>query len=270
MSLSKIVAMGTVSYHHYSLEDALKGISGAGFQYVELAACPGMIEHVSLDMDDTGVEDLLAKLDQYNLKASGMNSNTGLMTKTGAELAKKAISLAPKLGARIVVNTIGGSSHQEDMSMFMANINEVAEHARQAGVTLGLEVHGDHTANGRLILDTIRKVNHPNVKINYDTANCVYFGDTLPYEDLQVAVPEMVHIHLKDKIDGKGVWNFPPIGMGEIDFERVLNILDDGGYRGPLSVEIEFDDRGWPPIPEVDQAAISAYRNLMHLLKPHW
>jgi hypothetical protein len=47
-------------------------------------------------------------------------------------------------------------------------------------------------------------------------------------------------------------------------------LLDDGGYGGPLSVEIEFDDKGWPAIPEVNQAAITAYRNLIQLLEPHW
>ena len=269
MSLSKIVALGTGIYHHYGLEAALKGIRRAGCGYVEMAANPPHAGHVSPDMDDAAVEALLAKLQQYSLKVVALNGNIGMMRKSDVERSKRLISLAPKLGAAIMVNTVGGAGLEEDLPPFLANVGEVADHARKNGVTIGLEVHGKHTANGKLALDTVRAVNDPNVKINYDTANCIYFGDTLPYEDLQVAVPEMAHIHLKDKIGGKGVWNFPPIGTGEIDFEKVLNILDDGGYRGALSVEIEFDDRGWPPVAEVDEAASSAYRNLMRLLEAH-
>ena len=116
-------------------------------------------------------------------------------------------------------------------------------------------------------MDLIRKVNHPNVKINYDTGNSLYFADTLPYEDLMVALPEVAHIHLKDKIGGKGVWNFPPIGTGEIDFRRILDSLSASSFSGPISVEIEFTDKGWPSLSEVDEAVIVAFRNLAPLLK---
>ena len=269
MALSKIIAMGTGMYRHYGIDAALRGLSETGCGHVEIAATPGM-DHVNPNMDDAAVEALRAKLKQYNLKAVSLNGNIGMMTKDGVERSKKLISLAPKLGAEIVVNTVGGEHLEEDLPPFLANIGEVANHARSSGVTIGLEVHGQHTANGKLALDTVRQVNDPNVKINYDTANCMYFGDTWPYEDLEVAVPEIVHIHLKDKIGGKGLWNFPPIGGGEVHFERVLNILDDRGYQGALGVEIEFDDRGWPSLAEVDEAASSAYRNLVQLLQPHW
>ena len=268
MTLSKIVPIGTVAYHEYSLETALKGIQRAGCEYVE-AFAGSEAAHVPPDMDDTTVEALLAKLQQYGLKIVSLNGNIGMMRKDDVEQSKKLISLAPKFGAAIVVNTVGGPSLEEDLPPFLANVGEVADHARKNGVTIGLEVHGKHTANGRLALDTVRAVNDPNVKINYDTANCVYFDDTWPYEDLQVAVPETVHIHLKDKIGGKGVWNFPPIGTGEVDFVKVLNILDTGGYRGALGIEMELGAWGSPSVAEVDEAVSTAYRNLMRLLEAH-
>jgi sugar phosphate isomerase/epimerase len=196
-----------------------------------------------------------------------LNGNIGFMTEGAVQRSKKLINLASKLGADIVVNTIGGPGHHEDLATFFARVADVADFAGTSQVTLAIEVHGEHSSNGSMLLEIIRKVGHPNVKINYDTGNCVYFGDSWPYEDLQLAVPELAHIHLKDKIGGKGVWNFPPIGMGEVDFRRVLHILHQGGYRGPLSVEIEFDHSGWPPVAMVHEAARTAYRNLMSLLE---
>ncbi len=158
MSLSKIVALGTGIYHHYGLEAALKGIHRAGCGYVEMAANPPHAEHVSLDMDDAAVEALLAKLQQYRLKVVALNGNIGMMRKGDVERSKKLISLAPKLGAGVVVNTLGGAGLEEDLPPFLANVGEVADHARKNGVTIGLEVHGKHTANGKLALATVRAV----------------------------------------------------------------------------------------------------------------
>lgn len=269
MALSKVIAMGTGIYHHYGIDAALRGLSQTGCGHVEIAATPG-IDHVYPDMDDAEVEALVGKLEHHSLKVVSLNGNIGMMTADGVEQSKKLIDLAPKLGASIVVNTVGGEHLEEDLPPFLANIGEIADHARSNDVTIGLEVHGKHTANGRLALDTVRQVDDPNVKINYDTANCLYFGNTWPYEDLELVVPEVVHIHLKDKIGGKGLWNFPPIGGGAVDFERVLSILDSGGYEGAFGVEIEFDDKGWPPLSEVDKAALFAFNNLVELLQPHW
>ena len=64
--------------------------------------------------------------------------------------------------------------------------------------------------------------------------------------------------------EGK-VWNFPGIGEGDIDFARVLQILDQGGYTGPVSVEIEFLGEPWPPLAEVNRAMKASYDRLAAL-----
>jgi sugar phosphate isomerase/epimerase len=61
------------------------------------------------------------------------------------------------------------------------------------------------------------------------------------------------------------VWNFPGIGEGDIDFGRVLGILDQGGYAGPLTVEIEFKGEPWPSLAEVNRAMKASYDKLAAL-----
>src|SRR5215470_12848071 len=99
MSLSNIVAMSTLAYDHHSLDDALRGISRAGFRYVELLANRGGCEHVRADMDDDASAAVLEQLTLYRLKVSSLNANLGLITREGIDLSKKAISLAARLGA---------------------------------------------------------------------------------------------------------------------------------------------------------------------------
>ena len=65
-------------------------------------------------------------------------------------------------------------------------------------------------------------------------------------------IPYMANVHLKDKRGGKGVWDFPEPGAGTVDFGSILRQLDEAGYSGPLSVEIEFQGEPWPPLAEVD------------------
>ena len=261
-----IFSLGTESYHPYTLDEALTGAGKAGFRYVELAAIPQWSEHLSLDLDNDGIDNLKEKLDNYGLKVSGINANTGLMTEEGATLAKKAISIANKLGASIVSNTISGPEPREIPHQFMKFIGNVAEHAKSEGVLLGIEIHGEHTSNGALTKKIIEQVNHPNVKINYDTGNCVYFGDTWPYEDLEKCISEVAQVHLKDKIGGKGIWDFPPVGQGEIDFIRVFDILNTANYCGSMSVEIEYKNQLWPPVSEVDKGVAFAFEHTMALI----
>jgi L-ribulose-5-phosphate 3-epimerase len=44
--MKRIIAVNSNTYHKYSIQDAIAGISGAGFKYVELTATKGWTEHV--------------------------------------------------------------------------------------------------------------------------------------------------------------------------------------------------------------------------------
>ncbi len=163
-----------------------------------------------------------------------------------------------------MLNTaIGGHySENENKDAFMANIHELADYAAARGVTIGLEVHGEIMATGQLSVPLIREIGRQNVGINYDTANCVFYGGVQAVDDLRGLAPYLVHIHLKDKVGGKKVWNFPGIGEGEVDFGAILKLLQEEGYAGPTSVEIEFSGEPWPSLAEVDRSMKVSYDTL--------
>ncbi len=75
----------------------------------------------------------------------------------------------------------------------------------------------------------------------------------------------MVHCHLKDKRGEGRVWDFPAIGEGHIDFKAVLGTMEKGGFKGPLSVEIEFHGDPWPPLTEVNRAMRASHDKLASL-----
>ncbi len=256
------VAGHTNSYHTYSLDEALAGISASGFSYVELTAVPGWTEHVELN----GKDELREKLADHGLEAVSLSAHSDLTTSEGAEHGIQAVRWAADFGLSIVNSAIGGhASQEENEEAFLANVNALADAAESAGVVVALEIHGDIMASGALTLPLMKKIGRDSIRVNYDTGNCEFYGGVKAVDDVSVIASGLEHVHLKDTTGGKGVWNFPAIGQGSVDFARVLSLLEEAGYAGPYSVEIEFEGEPWPPLEVVDEAMRQSYEHLSSL-----
>jgi L-ribulose-5-phosphate 3-epimerase len=264
--MRNILACSTNSYHTYTLEQALEGIARAGFKYVELTAVRGWTEHVPLEATDEQIAQIKARLDKLGLRISAMSGHSDLTTPEGLVDGKKAVDLCSKLGINLMSTAVGGhAGKEENKSAFMKHIFDLADYAARRNVFLALEVHGDIMASGRISIPLIKEINRANVRINYDTANCVYYGGVQAVDDIRAVVPYLANIHLKDTRGGKGVWDFPAIGEGKVDFTRILKILQEEGYTNPFSVEIEFSGEPWPPVEEVHRSVKASYQHLKQL-----
>jgi len=242
----------TNSFHTYGREEALAGIAEAGYRTVELTAVEGWTEHVDLDAD-TG--ELRARLEYYGLEPVVLSGHSDLTTDEGLVYGIKAVEWCANYGLPVMSTAIGGhESQEENESAFLANVEALANAAEDAGVDVALEIHGDIMASSDVTLPLIAKIGRDSVKVNYDTANVEFYSGDKAVDDLPKITPYLAHVHLKDTTGGKGNWHFPGCGEGTVDFARVLEILRDAGYDGPLSVEIEFEGEPWPPLDEVTEA----------------
>ncbi len=253
----------TNTYHTYGFDEALAGIAGAGFKYVELSAVPGWTEHVDLDADPGEVR---RRLDEHGLEAVSISAHSDLTTREGVEHGKKGVRWAAEFGIPIVNTAVGGhQSADENEAAFLGNIGELADEAERARVVVALEIHGDIMASSDVTLPLMEKIGRDSVKVNYDTANVEFYSGEKAVDDLPKIVPHLAHVHLKDTAGGKGNWDFGAIGSGTVDFRRVLEILEQHGYSGPYSVELEFQGEPWPPLEEVDESMRRSYRHLASL-----
>jgi len=261
--MTNSLAGHTNTYHTYSHDEALEGIAAAGFKYVELTAVPGWTEHVDLDADQG---ELRRKLDGYGLNPVSISAHSDLTTPDGLEHGLKAVRWAAEYGIPIVNTAVGGhQSADENEAAFLGNINALADEAERAGILVGLEIHGDIMASGAVTIPLLDKIGRDSIKINYDTANVVYYSGDTAVEDIPKVADDIVHVHLKETTGGKGVWNFGAIGSGVVDFAEVLRILDEAGYTGPYSVELEFSGEPWPPLADVNDAMKRSYEHLRSL-----
>src|SRR5688500_6445421 len=139
--MDNALAGHTKTYHSYGHEEALQGISAAGFKHVELSAVPGWTEHVDLDADPAETRRLL---DRYGLSAVSLSAHSDLTTREGWAHGVKAVRWAADFGIPIVNTAIGGhASQDEDERGFLDNVGELADAAKEADVLVGLEIHGD-------------------------------------------------------------------------------------------------------------------------------
>jgi sugar phosphate isomerase/epimerase len=253
----------TNSYHTYSFDEALEGIAAAGYKGVELSAVPGWTDHVDLDAP---AEPVRRKLESHGLTAVSLSGHSDLTTKDGLAHGIKAVNWAAGYGLTIVNTAIGGHwSEDENEGAFMENIGALADAAKAAGVVVALEIHGDIMASGAVTLPLMERIGREEIKVNYDTANCEFYGEVAAVDDIAAIAPYLAHCHLKDKIGGPRVWNFPAPGEGHIDFAGVLKAFQAVGFDGPYAVEIEFEGEPWPSLGEVTRAMTSAYQHLSSL-----
>lgn len=266
MAMKNRLGGHTNSYHTLSCEEALEGIAAAGFRFVELSAVKGWTEHVPLDADGVTLGKIQRMLNRLGLIPISLSGHSDLTTAAGLEDGKKAVDLCQRLGIDILNTAVGGHySEHEDEAGFMGNIFKLADYAAARQIMIGLEIHGEITSSGATARPVINRINRPNVRLNYDTANVEFYGGVTAVQDLPGCLDLLVHCHFKDKgAEGK-VWNFPAVGKGHIDFKRVVAILQQGGYQGPCSVEIEFQGEPWPSLADVNTAMKQSYQKLAEL-----
>ena len=260
------LAASTNSYHGYSLEEALSGIAAAGFKSVELASVPGWTEHLLRDADDAEVGRVKDLLAQHGLEPVSLSGHSDLVTDDGVAQFRKALRLCRAFGVGMVTTSTGGhdassaGSLDEQREAFLERIGPLADEAAADGITICLETHGGLLATGAMSAELIRRIDKPNIGINYDAGNVIFYGDTRPEGDLIRSVDLVKHLHVKDQIGGVGVWNFPTVGTGEVDYPALFDTLEKAGFAGPCSVEVEFQGEPVPPLAEVDAAMAESYR----------
>ena len=180
-----------------------------------------------------------------------------MLKEDSIESFKQIIDIASVMGVDFVDTDAGEIKKESDKDIFYKDMSVLAYYAASKGVTIGIETHGNWCNNGKIQAEVVKKINKPNVKVTYDPANAIFYGDTRPDEgDMEHVLPFLGHFHIKDKRGGKEVWDFPPLGEGDIDLDKLLDLAKD--FEGPISIEMELDGKEHP-IEEVNAGIKTSY-----------
>ncbi|MDR1508130.1 MAG: sugar phosphate isomerase/epimerase [Synergistaceae bacterium] len=263
--MDRIVAVNSNCYHKYSIDDAIEGISGAGFRYIELTATKGWTEHVFPNMSFEYLCAVKSRLEVFGLEPIALSGHTNLMDPDRACDFINNIKLAAFFGCAYIVSSVG-EAHIEDKTtaadeISAQRIREFVPYLDEYGLTLALETHGEHST-GRRMIGIVKMVNSGRVLINYDTANVIFFANADMESDLDECITSIGFMHIKDKAGAPSEWNFPALGRGYVDFPMIFRKLEAAGNVCPASIEIEFGPGGSRDLEEVNDAVRASYEYL--------
>jgi len=241
------IGVATSTYHFFSLEQTLDGVSKGGYKYIELLSVPGFVEHIvpsPEEMDEKGAVQLLALCKKYGLEMYCVGGHMRLMKGDSVGRFKKVIDCAALLGAKYITTDAGEVRNKKDEIKFYSDMEILGDYAQEKDVTICFELHGDWCNTGKETAEVVKKIDNSHVRINYDTGNVIFYGDTRPEEDIKYALPYISFMHLKDSGGKYQGYDFPVFGEGTVDFDSIFKTLED--YSGPMSVELEFDGKEHP------------------------
>ena len=237
------IGVVAANYNRFGLEVAFKSIKEIGFDYIEIVYAEKFVENLIKkpeEMTEQDINEIIELCSNYEIEVYALTVFFYLMSENSVSRFKKVLDVAASLGTNIVVTDTGKIGIDEDTKKekFYKEILEIGDYAKTKKITVCFEIHGNWYSNGKQGAEIIRNINHQNIRLNYDTGNVIFFNGGRPEEDIVHAIPYMSFMHLKDKVGGPGVYNFPALGDGEIDFKKIFYLIKD--YEGPLSIEIEL------------------------------
>ncbi|MDR2049015.1 MAG: sugar phosphate isomerase/epimerase [Treponema sp.] len=239
------VTLNLNSYHGFSVDQALEGAAAAGFRYVEICAVKGWTENVMPDMDKVELGRIKKKMADLKLTPIGLGGHCNLMDAQRLDDFRKNIGLAAELGCKFIISSTGEAHFGKDEKfaddVLAENIKSFLPDLKEAGLILGLEVHGEY-GTGSSLRGVVEKVGSELVGVAYDTGNTMFYGGKNCDEEIKSCADIVKYVHLKDKVGGLKEWNFPAVGKGELKLGVFMDYLEGKGYKGPYSVEIEYTE----------------------------
>lgn len=157
------------------------------------------------------------------------------------KLTKAWIEAAAKIGAPVIRVFDGAipkgyeNNWEEPAQWMLECYKECAEFGAKYGVKLGIQNHGDMLRTAEQCKYILDRLDRKWVGLILDTGN---FKTTDPYKDIAEMVPYAINWQVKESVFEIG----SPI---KTDYNKLMKIVVDGGYKGYLPVETLFV-RGQP------------------------
>jgi len=158
---------------------------------------------------------------------------------------KKWVEIAQRLGAghmRVFGGKVPKNATEDQAAGWVVEVlKRASEHAAARGVVLGVENHGGITEKAERIIQILKAVDSPWVAMNLDIGNF----RTDAYRQIRMCIPYAAHFHIKAEITND---------QGEkvrSDWDRILKMASDGGYRGYCALEYEAKEDPATAVPRL-------------------
>ncbi len=127
-------------------------------------------------------------------------------------------------------------SRKEAIALLSNSLRSVADHAARRKVTVCVETHDDWCDPAHLE-KVMKRVDHPAIMVNWDSMHPVRRTGSTMNKAFQILRPWIRHVHFHDGLARMDKCVFKPLGEGDFDYRRVVELLKSAGYKDYLSGE---------------------------------
>ena len=231
------LGVNSVLFGGFDFATAAKCIRMAGYDGVEISAIKGMCEHLDLERWRGQVAEL---------KQIAADNGLAFLSMEVASLDEERLTKAYEAGAEIGIPVVnvgpgGRSDVEEDFIRQTDLLARLADKAAAHGVTLCCKAHvGSAIYNTPTTLRAIEMIASPGFGVDMDPSHIYRAGED-PAQALQPVLSRTRHIHIRD-CKGRGPSpGTPPLqacGRGDIDLFAYCKVMVEGGYHGPVCLEV--------------------------------
>lgn len=238
------IACMTLPYSQFPLNRALEGIRRAGYRYVAWGTRHlengRRVPVMPTDAPPQQARALAQRCRDMGLEPVMMFSTVYPEANNGLEVLTQRIRQAA--AARIPQVLTFGHTRGGNRRLWIERFRRLGPIAADNNVMIVVKQHGGSTGTGAACAEIIREVNHPNVRVNYDSGNVMDYLNLPPvriYADLRSCADVVHSFCIKDHRDWPRDQDCGP-GFGEIDHYRLLDVVAFTGRTMPLCCENIF------------------------------
>ena len=224
--MPNLIACNLNSYRQYR-DGAFQHLARIGLTNVEIP-CPDPEERDAVQRE----------LDRFGLRPSSLIIRCEMHADDAVQRFAHALNTVAEMGVELVFTSVktGGI----DRDFVYGRLQDIGDAAAERGIVVAMETHPDLVTNADVALETMRNVDHPNIRVNFDTANVHYYNEGVDSVDqFRKIAHAAAAVHLKDTNGAYQTWHFPALGEGIVDFPSIFEIFAGHGRNGPYTLELE-------------------------------
>jgi len=231
------LGVNSVLFSGTDFATACRYIAMAGYDGVEISAIKGMCEHLELDRWWEQADDLRKTAADHGLEFLSMEEAA-----LDEQRLISAFEAAAELGIPVVNVGPGGKSEvEEDFQRQTDLLAKMADQAAAYGVTLCCKAHvGACIYNTPTTLRAMERITSPAFGVDMDPSHIHRAGED-PAQALAAVLSRVKHIHIRDCLGpgpSPGSARDQACGRGDIDLWAYCRAMVNGGYVGPVCLEI--------------------------------
>ena len=257
------------------LETQLKITKDMGLKYLELDIA-NAANGLPLDASNEQLEDVKRLYDKYSiLLTCAATGNDFTVGDRDLDKVKKAIDICQKLSVKYLRIFAGFTPVDEVVGekwdVMIDCLNQVADYAKDKGVTLTVETHGgvngyddgvEHvysTSSKPEVLYKMLDQLDDSIMVNFDPANLWAVGEKAPEEIYNKIKDRVAVMHLKDFAPLESGHILPACcGDSQMDWTKILDAVKD--FEGPMLFEYEN-------VEDIEQGSIKCRDYIYNLVR---